>query len=147
MVDMPTIEIAQKLGVQITTMRQWIRRDKWVDARKAIKSRGASIVAQHVLGAAQDAVLQHQTRVAKVYEANIDSLSKIQVTKPQEFVQVATALKGFDDVARRNLGIADSDQPSQSFSFHLIGGMPPDKVLEIDISSDTSADKPANITE
>lgn len=137
MVDMPSQDIAKKLGVQLNTLRQWIRRYKWVDARTAQRTRGAEIVAKHVLGVATDAVIQHQARVSKAVDKHIDCIAESFTSEPEQLVKLGQALKHFDDVGRRNLGLSTEGEGKSPVAFNLnIGSMEVrKKSTEIDSTS------------
>jgi hypothetical protein len=81
------------------------------------------------------AIDNHLTQIASVARGQIDRLGQFQAKKPADFVPLANALKTFDDVARRNLGLSSGEQPHTQFNM-AIGDMPTTKtVLPVQVES------------
>lgn len=146
MTGLPPSEIAQRLGIKYNKLRLWCQRGKWTERKRQMQQGHAALLDKTVAMTLADNVLHHQKRVAQVYEGKIDSLSKFNPVEAKEFVEVSQALKNFDDVGRRNLGLSDeSDSKNKSATFHFNlckkNFQPIEQAKIIEIASDPGQDK------
>lgn len=138
-------EIAERLGIDHSRLRQWVARGKWHEEKKQKRNLTISVVEDHMAEQVADVVLQHQKRVASVYEKQIDSLAKLESKKASDHVQISQALKNYDDVGRRNLGLSsdgDSEGKPNTFNFNLGSMQLPMKTAQV-IEVNQPTDEPS----
>jgi len=152
MIGIPAKELAQRLGIETNTVRQWITRYGWAKEKSTTREAHTKVIDNIHAQTLSDVIVKHQAKVAKVYACQLDRLAETVAVTPREFVEIGTALKVFDDVGRRNLGLSDSGDAlgkSQVFNFNLgQAGLPQKQVtIEAEIvkpiqseSHDTSRD-------
>jgi hypothetical protein len=110
-------KIAQDMGLKRSTVAQWASRGRWDEDRKAIVTRTRETVGMTAEDVTNCHVVQHIERIQEVVTAQIDTLAKIPLKEAHSILEVARALKTFDDVARRNLGISNEEPPAQPAKF------------------------------
>lgn len=131
-------QIVTSTGVLRGTISMWVTRGGWQAEKAAIQKRINSKIIEKVDAVANVAIGQHIKRIEQSAGDIIDRLANFQVKKASDFVPIASALKTLDDVARRNLGLSNGDQPSQAFHFHA-GGLPT-KHTDTEVSTDKTVD-------
>lgn len=131
-------EICSSLGLNKGTVRVWGTRGKWVAEKDALNAKVVAKIAGRVDRLKGVEVDKHQARINDLVDRKLDILDRLEVRKVSDLVPLANALKTFDDVKRRNLGL-DSEAPG-STSFHLHantdnGWSVPGKVLDVKVES------------
>lgn len=124
MLGVPPTRVALKCGVPAVLVRQWALRLGWTKEKLSKQQANSAIVEQAHGLVLTDAILDHQNRVGKIYQANLDRLAALKMPVPRsakEYVDTAAAL---DAAQRRNLGIVDpgdAGAAKNTFNFNLAG--------------------------
>jgi len=124
--------IAAQFAIKPRTVNAWAMRYGWRDE----KNRLSRTIVERVQRKISDtldtvAIQEHQRLIGDAAKSQIDRLAQIPIRKASDVVPLATALKTLDDVARRNLGMADESRPSASFCFSLDPHAGPKKVVDV----------------
>lgn len=127
-------DIAQTLGINHVTVRQWISRHQWVQEKvKAVEIASGSI-GRTANALTLRAINSHQTLVKDTVDGLIGKIAQSKAEKPLDLVNLANALDRADSTGRRNLGLSSEEHnPRGSQSFHLhLGDVEGEPVIEVE---------------
>ena len=126
-------KIALDLGLKRSTVAQWSCRGGWPTERKRFEDSLVETIRTTTTDVTKRHISLHFKHINRVVAAQIDSLADIPLKDAHSIVEVAKALKTYDDIQRRNLGLYndESGAPPAVFGFHLADVRPVPKVLEV----------------
>lgn len=102
-------DIGSALAVHEMTVSQWVRRFGWKAQRDKMIQQTSDVIVSKAEALKHDLIVKHQNKIHDVVSAKIDSLSSMPAFESKDLDAQASALRKFDDVARRNLGLDIND--------------------------------------
>lgn len=127
-------DIAQALGINDVTIRQWISRHGWLQDKVKSVEIASGQIGRTANALTLRAISDHQNLISGAVSGIIGKISQSKAEKPLDLVNLANALDKADCTGRRNLGLSNEDQSqrgSQSIHLHL-GSEEPEEAIEVE---------------
>lgn len=127
-------DIAQALGINDVSIRQWIARHGWVRDKVEAVARATTVLDKTANVLALRAIADHQFLIKGTVDGLIGKIARSQAQKPLDILNLANALDKVDSTARRNLGLNDEakEQRANHQSINLfLGNEEPERVIDV----------------